>query len=164
MDTNEVVRLCQMSFVLYIGLFAGSVAVNNISDYGTNYNFVRHVMSMDTVFPTSKLKWRALRSSAWHHALYVLIIGLEALTALLCLMGAWRLWQLRNASVETFVQAKAIAFVGLGLGFTIWFAIFMIGAGQWWASWQSKEFSGQDAAFRFYVPIAAVFLVLLHAA
>ena len=40
----------------------------------------------------------------------------------------------------------------------------MIGAGQWWASWQSKDYSGQLAAFQFYVPIAAVFIVVMQKA
>ena len=162
METIEIVRLCQTLFVLYIGLFAGSVTLNNALDYGTNYNFVRHVMTMDTIFPASRLKWRSVQSSRLHHLLYVLIIVLEGLTAALCIAGAWVLWQTRGSSIERFSDAKAVAFAGLGLGFTIWFAIFMIGAGQWWASWQSKDFSGQDAAFRFYMPIAAVFIILLH--
>jgi predicted small integral membrane protein len=156
----EVVRIFQSLFVLYIGLFAASVTLNNLMDYGTNYNFVRHVMSMDTIFPDCRLKWRAIRSSAAHHAVYVVIIAIEALTAGLCIWGAWELWTARGAALEAFQAAKATAFLGLGIGFTLWFAIFMIGAGQWWASWQSKEFSGQDAAFRFYMPIAAVFLIL----
>jgi predicted small integral membrane protein len=160
----DPVRTCQILFVLYIGLFAASVVLNNLTDYGTNHRFVQHVMRMDTVFGDCKLKWRRVDSGPAHHGFYILIIALEALTAVLCLWGAWDLWQARSASIEAFQQAKAVAFWGLGLGFTIWFAIFMIGAGQWWASWQSKEYNGQDAAFRFYMPIAVVFLILMQRA
>ena len=160
----ETIRILQILFVAYIGLFAASVVLNNITDYGTNLNFVRHVMRMDTVFTDCRLRWRRIDSPLAHHGVYVVIIALEALTAVLCLWGAWALWPQRGAAPEVFAAAKTIAFWGLGLGFTIWFAIFMIGAGQWWASWQSKEFSGQDAAFRFYMPIGIVFLILLHPA
>jgi predicted small integral membrane protein len=34
--------------------------------------------------------------------------------------------------------------------------------GQWFASWQSKEWNGREAAFMFYTPIALVFLILLQ--
>lgn len=158
----EIVRICQALFVLYIGLFAASVVLNNITDYGTNHNFVRHVMSMDTVQPQCRLKWRRITAAWAHHAVYIVIIALEAATALLCIGGAWQMGQALDAEPATFIAAKTYAFAGLALGFTVWFAIFMIGAGQWYASWQSAQFNGQDAAFRFYVPIGIVFLILLH--
>ena len=50
--------------MLLIGLFSLLVGVDNIIDYGTNYAFVQHVMSMDTVFPNSTLTWRAITSPA----------------------------------------------------------------------------------------------------
>jgi predicted small integral membrane protein len=162
MPTDEIIRLSQTLFVFYIGAFAASVTLNNITDYGSNRRFVQHVMSMDTVFADSKLKWRAVTTPWIQAALYVLIIVLEGLTALLCLGGTWHMAQALGESADAFHAAKTWAFAGLALGFTIWFAIFMIGAGQWWASWQSKDFNGQDAAFRFYTPIGLVFLVLLH--
>lgn len=161
---TETIRLFQTLFLLYIGLFAALVVLNNVMDYGTNYNFVRNVMGMHTVFPDCKLRWRAVNSAAIQHAFYRTIIAIEAIVAILCIVGAWRLWRAIGASPEVFRAAKTVGFYGLGLGFTLWFAIFMIGAGQWWASWQSKDFSGQDAAFRFYMPIAVVFVILLHPA
>lgn len=160
----EVVRLFQTLFLLYIGLFAALVVLNNVTDYGTNHNFVRNVMGMHTVFPDCKLRWRAVQSPVIQHLFYRVIIFIEAIVAVLCIAGAWRLWGALQASAEVFRAAKTTGFYGLGLGFTLWFAIFMIGAGQWWASWQSKDFSGQDAAFRFYMPIAVVFVILLHPA
>lgn len=158
----DLVRLCQTLFVLYIGLFAASVTLNNLTDYGTNHAFVRHVMSMDTVRPESRLRWRRIESPLAHHLAYALIILLEGLTAALCISGAWSMWSAIDADWTVFAGAKLHAFAGLGLGFTVWFAIFMIGAGQWFASWQSQQWSGQDAAFRFYVPIGIVFLILMQ--
>jgi predicted small integral membrane protein len=162
MTTDDTIRLAQTLFVLFIGLYAGSVTLNNITDYGTNRRFVAHVMSMDTVFPDCRLLWRRVTTPWVQAALYILIITLEGLTSLLCLLGAWAMFQALGGSVEVFHAAKALGFAGLALGFTIWFAIFMIGAGQWWASWQSKEFGGQDAAFRIYTAIALVFIVVLQ--
>jgi Predicted small integral membrane protein (DUF2165) len=36
------------------------VAFDNITDYGTNYLFVQHVMSMDTTFPGNALMYRSI--------------------------------------------------------------------------------------------------------
>jgi predicted small integral membrane protein len=40
----------------------------------------------------------------------------------------------------------------------------MVAGGQWFASWQSNEWNGREAAFMFYTQIALVFLILLHKA
>ena len=160
----ETLRILQALFTAYIGLFAASVVLNNITDYGTNLRFVRHVMSMDTIFPDCRLTTRRVTSGVLHHAAYVLIIALEALTALLCLWGAWVIWGARGLDVAGFQAAKSLALAGLGLGFTVWFAIFVIGAGQWWCAWQSKDYSGQDATFRYYMAIAVVFAIVMQPA
>ena len=158
----EVVRAAQALFVFWIGAFAGLVALNNVVDYDTNFRFVQHVLNMDTTFEDSKLRRRAIRSPALHHFAYCAIIAAEALTAALCLCGAARLFAALGSGVDTFHQAKTLAFAGLALGFAVWFGGFMVAGSQWFASWQSKQWSGREAAFMFYTPIAVVFLILLH--
>ena len=73
------------------GLFALLVAVNNITDYSSNYDFVPHVMKMDTLFPNGKLKYRAIDSPMIHHLVYAVIITAEGMVAVLCITGGWRL-------------------------------------------------------------------------
>jgi predicted small integral membrane protein len=138
------------------------VALNNVVDYGTNLRFVRHVFTMDTTFPDSRLRRRAIRSPLVHHLAYLAIIAAEALTAGLCLWGAVLLLGNLGLPADAFHEAKTAAFAGLGLGFAIWFGGFMVAGGQWFASWQSREWNGRDAAFMFYTPVALVFLILLH--
>ena len=70
-------RAAKIALVAAIALFASLVAFGNITDYGTNFVFVQHVLSMDTVFPFSTIKYRAITSPALHHAAYVLIIATE---------------------------------------------------------------------------------------
>ena len=160
----EIIRGAQALFVLWIGAFAALVALNNIVDYGTNFRFVQHVFGMDTTFADSRLRRRAIRSPAIHHLAYCAIIAAEALAAGLCLWGAGLLFGALSLPVEAFHAAKAVAFAGLALGFSIWFGGFMAAGGQWFASWQSKDWNGREAAFMFYTPIALVFLILLHKA
>ena len=160
----EAIRAAQALFVLWIGAFAALVTLNNIVDYGTNFRFVQHVFSMDTTFVDSRLRRRAIRSPAIHHAAYCAIIAAEALTAGLCLWGAALLFGALGLPVEAFHEAKTVAFAGLALGFTVWFGGFIVAGSQWFASWQSKEWNWREAAFMFYTPIALVFLILLHRA
>jgi predicted small integral membrane protein len=158
----EAVRAAQALFVLWIGAFAALVVLNNLVDYGTNFRFVHHVFSMDTTFADSRLRRRAIRSPAVHHLAYCAIIVAEALAAGLCLWGAVVLFRSLGLPAAAFHEAKTVAFAGLALGFAIWFGGFMVVGGQWFASWQSKEWNGREAAFMFYTPIALVFLILMQ--
>ena len=155
-----LVRAAKVLLVLLIGLFSLLVGADNIVDYGTNYAFVQHVMSMDTVFPNSTLTWRAITSPALHHAAYAVIIAAELLTGVLCVLGAWRLWQARALSAPAFNAAKNTAIAGLVLGFALWFFGFMVVGGEWFQMWQSQTWNGQEAAFRFIGCIGLVLLFL----
>ena len=158
------IRICQTLFVFLIGAFAFAVAFNNLRDPQSNLRFVMHLMSMDTVFPDSRLKRRAITSPMVHRLAFALIILTELVTAVLCVAGAVRLATLLGADMDTFHAAKDVAFAGLGMGFALWFGGFMIIGGQWFASWQSKEWNGRESAFMFYTAIGFAFLALLHRA
>lgn len=159
-----VIRLCQIVFVFLIGAFAGLVALNNLRDPQSNLRFVEHLMRMDTIFPDSRLKSRAIDSPWLHRLFFGLIIATEALTALACMAGAAVLGASLHAPAADFHAAKSVAFAGLGLGFTLWFGGFMVIGGQWFASWQSQQWNGRESAFMFYSAIGLAFVALLHPA
>jgi predicted small integral membrane protein len=155
-----IARLSKALLVLMVGLFSLLVGVDNIMDYGTNYAFVQHVMEMDTVFPDSTLKWRAITSETLNEAGYAVIIAVEILTGLLCVAGALRLWQVRRESAALFNASKGVAMAGLVLGLTLWFFGFITVGGEWFQMWQSKTWNGQEAAFRFVTCIGLVLIFL----
>jgi predicted small integral membrane protein len=160
----NIVQLCQTLFVALIGLFAALVAYNNLRDPASNLRLVEHVLAMDSVFPDTRLKDRAIASPLAHRVAFWLIVAVEALTAALCLVGAGILGLAHGAAAADFHAAKSVAFAGLGLGFALWFGGFMVVGGQWFASWQSKQWSGRESAFMFYSAIGIAFLALLHQA
>ncbi len=153
-----VLRLAKSLLVLSVGLFSLLVGSDNIIDYGTNFEFVRHVMSMDTTFPGNKLMWRAITSEPLHHVAYWGIIAGELLTGALCTWGAWRLFAERWAPAGVFNTAKGVAIAGLVTGFFLWFFGFLVVGGEWFQMWQSQTWNGQEAAFRF---IGCIGLVLI---
>ena len=71
-------RAAKATTVAAIALFASLVAFGNLTDYNTNFAFVEHVLSMDTIFPFSTIKYRAITNPALHQAAYAVIIATEA--------------------------------------------------------------------------------------
>jgi predicted small integral membrane protein len=144
--------------VAAIALFATLVAFGNITDYGTNFAFVQHVLSMDTIFPNSTIRYRAITAPALHHFAYALIIAAEAATAVLCWIGAHAMLRRLRANAAAFNEAKRCAVLGLMLGFLVWQTGFMTIGGEWFGMWQSAQWNGVPSAFRFVVVILGVLI------
>lgn len=153
-----VIRAAKIVMVAAIALFASVVAFGNITDYGTNLAFVEHVLSMDSIFERSTIRYRAVTSPALQHAAYALIIATEALTALLCWIGAVALARRVRAGAVAFNRAKGFAVAGLTLGFLLWQVGFMTIGGEWFGMWQSQAWDGVPSAFRFVMVIMAVLI------
>lgn len=157
------IRLVKTAMVASTALFGLLVAYNNLVDYNSNYEFVRHTLSMDTTFPDNALKARAITSPALWSIAYWAIILAEAATGLVLAYGALRLTLALRAPAAVFAAAKPYVVIGVGLGFLLWFTGFMVVGGEWFLMWQSKTWNGQEPAFRFYMTLMAVgIFVSLH--
>jgi len=151
-------RLSKIIMCLCLAAFAFLVTFGNITDYGSNYAFVQHVLSMDTTFPGNALMYRSITSPfLWNLGYWLIIVG-EGITCILFLVAAWRLWTARNGSAAAFDAAKSGVAAAATVGFLIWFFGFMVIGGEWFAMWQSQTWNGQDAAFKFYMTIMAVLI------
>jgi predicted small integral membrane protein len=155
-----ITRTSKALAVGMVGVLLLLVGIDNILDYGSNFAFVGHVLSMDTLFPDTTLKWRAITSPLLHHAAFALIIAFEITSGLLCLLGAKRLWQLRAGPAASFNSAKGAAVAGLMCGITLYLFGFLVIAGEWFQMWQSQQWNAQSSAFRFMVVIALVLIFL----
>ena len=156
-----VIRVAKIAMVAAIALFATLVAFGNVTDYGTNFVFVQHVLSMNTIFPSSHIGYRAVTSPALHHLAYALIIAAEALIAILCWIGAFALLGALRAGAAEFQRAKTFAVLGLTLGFLLWQVGFMSVGGEWFGMWQSAQWNGVPGAFRFVMVILAVLIFVV---
>ena len=153
-------RLSKIVMLLCLAAFCFLVAFGNITDYGSNFAFVQHVLSMDTTFPGNALMYRSITNPTLWTVGYWLIIFGEALTCLLFLLAALELWRARHASGRDFDKAKKFAAIATTIGFLVWSFGFMVVGGEWFAMWQSQTWNGQDAAFKFYVAIIGVLIYL----
>jgi len=152
------VRAAKIALVAAIAFFGTLVAFGNITDYNTNFVFVQHVLSMDTIFPVSTIKYRAITDPTMHRAAYALIIAAEATMALICWIGAALLVRHLRADAATFNRAKTCSVIGLTLGFLIWQVGFMSIGGEWFGMWQSQQWNGVPSAYRFVLVIGIVLI------
>ena len=153
-----ITRYAKIVMSLVLAAFCLLVTFDNITDYCTNYLFVQHVMSMDTTFPGNTLMYRSITNPAVWRAAYAAIVGAEGIIGILFLLGAFRLFQLRNAEATQFNAGKTYIIAACLLAFLVWFFGFMVVAGEWFAMWQSATWNGQEAAFRFYVAVLGVLI------
>jgi predicted small integral membrane protein len=155
-------RYAKIVMVFGLALFGLQVSIDNMIDYPSNFAFVQHVMSMDTVFPGNTLKWRAITAPSMHHAAYIAIILAELLTGLCFLACAAKLLMNVRAPAAAFHRAKALGVVAATIGFATWFIGFMVVGGEWFGMWQSPTWNGQQSAFRFYMTLLAVLIFLMQ--
>jgi predicted small integral membrane protein len=155
-------RLAKIALTAASAFFLGIVVLNNITDYGSNFGFVQHVLNMSTTFPGNRLMWRSIDVPLVHHLFYICLISWETLAGMLIGIGAWKLWLARNAPVVQWQKAKGWAAIGFTLSLLQWYVGFLAIGGEWFAMWQSKVWNGQEAAFRLFaiMGISLIFLVM----
>ncbi|MEO9210770.1 MAG: DUF2165 domain-containing protein [Ginsengibacter sp.] len=159
--TKFLLRLAPAICVAGIGLMALLVLFGNVSDYWTNYQFVKHVMKMDTIFPESAIQYRNIHTPIIFHGAYWLIILLEAIMVFCCLKGSWLLFKNIKSSSDVFHSTKNWAVAGIIIGICIWFGLFQVIGGEWFAMWQSEVWNGLNSASRI-VNFLMLTLILLH--
>jgi predicted small integral membrane protein len=144
-------RLCKIVVTSLSFVFLLVVVFNNLTDPNSNYQFVRHVLGMDTTFPGNAALYRAVHAPILHKAFYASIIGWEALCCGLIGVGTLRLWGARGAPAAEWNRAKGLASMGLTAGLVQWYFAFITVGGEWFLMWQSRVWNGQEAAMRMFV-------------
>ncbi|MGB9068751.1 MAG: DUF2165 domain-containing protein [Candidatus Acidiferrales bacterium] len=155
-----MLRAAKIALVFGLAIFYTFVVFNNLTDYESNYQFVHHVLMMDSTFPGNQGMWRAIHSPSAHAAFYDSIIAWEALTLLLCWWGAARMLRAFNAHAIEFDRAKSVAIAALTLSLLMWLIAFLGVGGEWFLMWQSKSWNGQDPAFRMFAVVGIILLLV----
>lgn len=154
-------RLSRVLLVAAVAFYYTLIVFNNCTDYGTNYQFVRHVMLMDTTLPGNHGMWRAIQSPWMQKAFYDGIIAWEAVIMALCWAGSVRMVRELREPIGAFHKACRIAVAGLALGLLLWLVAFLTIGGEWFLMWQSKTWNGQEAALRMFVVTGIALLVVI---
>ncbi|MEU3597698.1 DUF2165 domain-containing protein [Streptomyces sp. NPDC006798] len=147
-------------FTAVVAAYMALVAFGNITDFGTNREFVRHVLAMDTTFRDEDVMWRAVESRTVADIAYVAIIVWETLTAAVLLLAAgyWARGLRRGGDRRRARRASTLGLLMVVLLFGLGFVVI---GGEWFQMWQSSDWNGLEPAGR-NVMIAAFGLVIVQ--
>ena len=157
-----ITRAAKLLLVAGIALFHALVVFNNLTDFDSNYQFVRHVLSMDSTYPGNHALWRALTSPAIHLAFYIGIIAWEIATTILLWWGVICLVRSLRLGSVAFNADKRVAIMALTLSLLMWLVAFLSVGGEWFLMWQSHTWNGQEAAFRMFAIVGMVLIIVLQ--
>ena len=114
-NRTVITRSAKILLVAGIALFYTLVVFNNITDFDSNYQFVHHVLSMDSTFPGNHGMWRAMPSTTLHLVFYLSIIAWESVTMVLLWWGVVHLIRSLVYPPMVFHTAKRISIMALTL-------------------------------------------------
>lgn len=129
-----------MIIVFTVGMLALFVIFGNITDYWTNFQFVHHVMDMDTMKEGQgqSIMYRAITNTTIHHIMYIGLICFETLITILCFKGVYDMWKSRNGDAAAFHNSKRISIIALTCCCLLWFFGFQVVGAEWFGMWMSN--------------------------
>jgi predicted small integral membrane protein len=157
-----MIRTAKLLLLSGVAFFYLLVVFNNLTDYGSNAQFVRHVLLMDTTFAGNHGMWRAIASPAVDTAFYISIIVWEMATAILLFWGALRLFGALRQPAAVFNSRKSLPVIALTVSLLMWLVAFISVGGEWFLMWQSRAWNGEETAFRDFAVAAIVLLILIQ--
>lgn len=144
-------RYLKIIFVAALGVMSLLYVIHNIVNIDTAYYVVGYVLGLEgnTIFKVNVLppiSATLVPAMAW------IIFAFEIATGLVCLWGAWKLWQALDSEPAEFHTAKGTARLGAGLAVITWFGIFGVLGGAGYQMWQHEIGAGSmNDAFKFSV-------------
>ena len=158
----RITRLAKTALVAALAVNYTFIVLDNLTDFNVNYQFVRHVLAMDSTFSFSHLHGRAIGSPSIHLAFYIGFIAWEALSAILLWWGALNLVRALRLPAAAFNSAKRIPILALAVSLLMWLLAFLTVVGEWFEMWQSTAWNGQQAAFRTFAVCGILLLLVLQ--
>jgi predicted small integral membrane protein len=136
------------------------VAIGNITDFGTNQQFVQHVFEMDTTFNDEDVMWRAVGSGVLQNIAYLLIIAWEVLIAAV-LIWALVAWVGALRAGRGYDRPRRLSTLGWTMILLLFAGGFIVIGGEWFQMWQSEDWNGLDPALQNVV-VAGLALILAN--
>lgn len=164
LSTDQLVRYSKVMLMAYISFFGILVIYGNFTDYPSNYEYVGHILSMDTTKINENIRYRAITSPMLHHRIYWLIITLEVIYTSCCLLGTYHLYQNLDESAEAFHDAKKFSVIGLMIAIFIYYVGLQTVGVEWFdmdtsQSWNAKDWARHIVDFILPVLIYIVMKV-----
>jgi predicted small integral membrane protein len=156
-------RWTKLLLLAAVAVYYTVVVFDNLTDFNSNFEFVRHVLLMDSIFPGNHGMWRAIHSPGLHLAFYWMIIAWEFASMMLTWWGIANLFGALRQPASVFNLKKRVAVIALTVSLLMWLVAFLEVGGDWFLMWQSQTWNGQQEAFRMFAILGIVLLLLLQA-
>src|SRR5580704_11653617 len=108
-------RSAKLLLLAAIAFYYTLVVFNNLTDFNSNYEFIRHVLSMDSTFAGNHAMWRAMPWPVMHLVFYWMIIAWELATGIVAWWGLICLARVFRRPAATFNTEKRVAVAALTL-------------------------------------------------
>lgn len=145
LTTSQTIRISKATLMLFVSIFGLLVMYSNFTDYPTNYQYIGHILSMDTI-QADAYKYRAITSAMAHHRIYWLIITLEVLFTCFCMVGTYHLYKHINSSARKFHEAKKFSLIGLLIAIFVYYIGFQVIGVEWFNMDESDHWNYKDWA------------------
>lgn len=148
--------------VLLVGgmaLLMTFAVLGNVTMPDLGLGAVQTTLSMETTLRHPGAIWRAITNPALVHVVFGGIILVEASAAVLCWIGAARMFSARK-NPQAFESAKSIAVLGLGVVAALYFIGWLVFANEWFDMWQSQKLNVLQDAFRIFAAAMLIALVV----
>lgn len=156
MNEQKWSRLLKIFSLLIPTSYAFFVSIDNaIFAWNDNYQFVKHVMSMDTV--KTSVNWRSINTPILWEISYNLLIIFEIATFLTGVIGLIQLIKNFNKEKKIFEKSKFFGYITFFLSILVWFFGFIDIGGEWFKMFLSPSWNGQPIAMW----LSILFCVLL---
>jgi len=159
-----MLRIIKILLAAAVGAFGFVSGIFDIFDWSDTVAAVAMVTSMST-WDGGASSWQAVSSTPLNWLGAAWIAGLDLSYAMLCAIGAARMWSARNARPAQFAVAKTLALAGCGLAAIMLFLGFFVGAETFFELWRSDAMRGPvlDSAFRYLGSILVIALFISSA-
>ncbi len=155
-----MIQITKSILMFATSLYFFLVFIGNFFDYYSNFEFVKHVLSMDTTFKNNNMMWRSIESPFIHHVFYITIILWELIAAIMSFISGIKLYQNRK-NKNLFIKSIKFASTSCIIGMLLWLVAFITIGGEWFLMWQSDSWNGLDPAFRMFT-IQGIILMYIN--
>ncbi|CAM3156065.1 DUF2165 family protein [Moritella viscosa] len=161
MNLALVHRITKIILSISISLFFLFVGIDNLLNFNANYQFVQHVLAMNSMqlwFDASTLEYRTVTNPTIQLISYTIIIFAELLAGIFGLIGS--IIMVKNINKADFSQGQACFLFGGSVAIALWYLGFAVIDGEWFSMW-ANQWNGQMKAYTFATSILVSMIYVL---
>lgn len=159
MNNTFVIRALKGLLLSAPAVLLSLAVIGNVFSYDINFEYIKHIMSMDTTFLHPKLMWRAVSNPIFYHLAYFFLIILELIASIFLWIGVITVFKNLYQSTDKFEHAKQWGRAGLLLALFIYSFLFFTIANEWYSSWQSNIWNAKAIATPFIILFGITYLI-----